>query len=573
MRTVDDERGQGKRGSRSARVRGGVTKRAKTRRATARAAVKAAAVSRPRVTSRAVAAKVGAKAGAAKVAAAKRAAIAAARPPEAIAAVDLGSNSFHMVVARVVQGQIHVIDRIREGVRLAAGLDAKRELNAASQKHALECLQRFGQRLHGVAPARVRAVGTNTFRQARNIRPFLERAERALGHEIDVIPGREEARLIYLGVAHDLADDAGRRLVIDIGGGSTECIIGERFAALETNSLYMGCVSHSLRYFPRGRIRAADFERAQIAARLELQTIERRYRALGWQECKGSSGTAIHVATILRENGWGRDGITAKGLKKLAKVLVAAGSTSGLTLPGLAPDRTAVLPGGVAIMQALFDGLGIELMTPASGALREGLLYDLLGRIRHEDVRDQTIRRWSERYHVDLEQAGRVERSAITFLRQVAAAWRLDVESAQQLLSWAAQLHEIGLSLAFTGYHKHSAYLVTHGDMPGFSIADQRVLGALLLGQRRKFPADALAALPEERRASITRLCLLLRLSVSLNRSRSPVALPQLSLRARANGLDVVFPAGWLDHHPLTRADLHEEPDRLAQHDFVLRVR
>jgi len=495
------------------------------------------------------------------------------RPPEAVAAVDLGSNSFHMVVARVVQGQIHVIDRIREGVRLAAGLDAQRELDAASRTRALECLQRFGQRLRGVAPERVRAVGTNTFRQARNTRPFLARAERALGHTIDVIPGREEARLIYLGVAHDLADDAGRRLVIDIGGGSTECIIGEHFEPLETNSLYMGCVGYSLRFFPGGRIRAADLERAQIAARLELQTIERRYRALGWQECLGSSGTALHVAALLRENGWGRDGITAKGLRKLAKALVAAGNIGRLSLRGLDPSRLAVLPGGVAILQAIVEGLGIDLMTPASGALREGLLYDLLGRIRHDDVRDQTIRRWSERHHVDREQAGRVERTAIACLHQVARPWRLDVQASQQLLSWAAQLHEVGLSLAFTGYHKHSAYLVTHGDMPGFSIEDQRVLAALLLGQRRKFPAEALEALPADRREATSRLCLLLRLSVSLNRSRSPITAPRFTLRASARGLDMVFPKGWLEHRPLTRADLREDAVRLAQHGFALRVR
>jgi exopolyphosphatase/guanosine-5'-triphosphate,3'-diphosphate pyrophosphatase len=494
------------------------------------------------------------------------------RAAEAVAAVDLGSNSFHMVVARVVQGQIHVIDRIREGVRLAAGLDAKRQLDAASRARALECLQRFGQRLRGIAPERVRAVGTNTFRQARKIGPFLARAERALGREIEVISGLEEARLIYSGVARGLPDQRGRRLVIDIGGGSTECIIGERFEPIEANSLYMGCVGYSMKYFPAGRIRASDLERAAIAARVEVQTIERRYRALGWRECKGSSGTALHVAALLRENGWGRDGITAKGLKKLAKAMVAAGSTSRLALRGLDPSRVAVLPGGVAILQALFDGLGIELMTTASGALREGLLYDLLGRMRHQDVRDQTIRGWSERYHVDVEQARRVERTAVGFLRQVASAWRLDVAASQQLLSWAAQLHEIGLALSFTGYHKHSAYLVAHGDMPGFALDEQRVLAALLLGQRRKFPADAVDALPPDRREATARLSVLLRLSVSLNRSRSPVALPRLRLRARERGLDVTFPKGWLERHPLTRADLAEDAERLAQHGFALRV-
>lgn len=498
---------------------------------------------------------------------------AAVRSPEAVAGVDLGSNSFHMVVARVVQGQIHVIDRIREGVRLAAGLNAKRELDGQARARALACLERFGQRLRGMPAERVRAVGTNTFRQARNARAFLARAERALGHAIEVIPGSEEARLIYLGVAHDLADDAGRRLVVDIGGGSTECIIGEHFEPLETNSLYMGCVSYSLRFFPRGRIRAVDLERAQIAARLELQTIERRFQALGWQECKGSSGTALHVATLLRENRWSREGITSKGLKKLAKAMVAAGSVRSLALRGLDPDRVAVLPGGVAILLALFDGLGIERMTPSSGALREGLLYDLLGRIRHEDVRDQTIRRLSERYHVDLEQAGRVERTALLCLRQVAAAWQLEEEGAQQLLAWAARLHEIGLSLGFTGYHKHSAYLVAHSDMPGFSLDDQRVLAALILGHRRKFPAAALNDLPADRSVAARHLCVLLRLAVSLNRSRSPAAPPRFRLRPSAKGLEVAFPARWLREHPLTEADLRQEAERLAQHGFALRIR
>jgi exopolyphosphatase/guanosine-5'-triphosphate,3'-diphosphate pyrophosphatase len=493
--------------------------------------------------------------------------------PATIAAVDLGSNSFHLVVAHPQDGHLKVIDRLREAVRLGAGFDAANRLSDAVCAHALGCLTRFGQRIRHLPAGAVRAVGTNALRKARNAASFIARAEAALGHHIDIVSGYEEARLIYLGVSHGLQDDAELRLVIDIGGGSTECIIGEHFDPIEANSLYMGCVGYTLRWFPGGRVRASDFERARIAARLEVQTIERRYRALGWQACKGSSGTAIHVASLLRENGWARDGITVKGLRKLEKAMVSAGSLSRLSLRALDPSRVAVLPGGVAILQALFEALGIERMIPASGALREGLLYDLLGRMRHEDVRDQTIRRWSERYHVDVEQAGRVERSALGFLRQVADTWALDVPVAQQLLAWAAQLHEIGLALAFTGYHKHSAYLVTHGDMPGFSIEEQRVLAALILGQRRKFPVEVLDALPPDRRETASRLSVLLRLSVTLNRSRSPQPQPRVTLRARTRGLDVAFPAGWLEHHPLTRADLEEDAQRLAQHGFALRIR
>jgi exopolyphosphatase / guanosine-5'-triphosphate,3'-diphosphate pyrophosphatase len=489
--------------------------------------------------------------------------------PDVVAGVDLGSNSFHMVVGRVVDGHLDVIDRIREGVRLAAGLDEKGQISPAARERASACLERFGQRLRGMRPEHVRAVGTNTFRQARKARTFVRECEATLGHSIEVLSGAEEARLIYLGVAHDLSDDAGRRLVVDIGGGSTECIVGEHFEPLETHSLYMGCVSYSERFFPGGKVRARALEKAKIAARLELRSIERRFRALGWEECRGSSGTIGHVTAILRETGWSRDGITAKGLRKLGKALTEAGTVDALELAGLDPSRLEVLPGGVAILQAVFEALDIEHMRPASGALREGLLYDLLGRIRHEDVRDLTIRRLSERYHVDREQAARVERTALRCLEQTASAWDLDAPACQQLLSWAARLHEIGLSIAYTGYHKHSAYIVAHSDMPGFSVEDQQQLASLILAHRRKISPQVQTA-----DASIRlELCVLLRLAVCLNRNRSPHPRGTFSLAVRPHGLEIRFESGWLDEHPLTRADLEQEADRLGTVGFELRIR
>ncbi len=493
--------------------------------------------------------------------------------PDVVAGVDLGSNSFHMVVARVVGGRLHVIDRMRESVRLAAGLDEQRRLAGEAQTRALACLARFGQRLRGMPAPSVRAVGTNTLRQARNARPFLRRAERALGHEIEVLPGREEARLIYLGVAHELADDAGRRLVIDIGGGSTECVIGERFEPIEAASLYMGCVAFSLRFFPGGRVRAGAMERAGIAARLELQSIERRYRALGWHDCIGSSGTVLHVAALLRDNGFAGDEITLEGLRRLRGALLEAGHLEALRLAGLQADRLPVLPGGLAILIALFEGLRIRRMRISAGALREGLLYELVGRIRHEDVREQTIRRIAEQYHVDLEQAARVERVALRCLEQVAGAWRIDLSTGRQFLSWAARLHEIGLSVAYAGYHKHGAYLVTHADLPGFSRDDQEMLAAVILGHRRRVPTAVLQALPPDHVGATWRLCILLRLAVCLNRSRSQAPLPRFRLRAIRGGLEIAFAASWLEHHPLTRADLAEEALRLTAAGFALRVR
>jgi exopolyphosphatase / guanosine-5'-triphosphate,3'-diphosphate pyrophosphatase len=502
----------------------------------------------------------------------------AARPrrgpvePGVIAGIDLGSNSFHMVVARVVRGRLHVIDRMREVVRIAAGLDERRQLTLEAKARALACLRRFGQRLRGMPPASVRAVGTNTFRQARQIRPFLLQAERALGHDIEVLPGREEARLIYVGVAHDLPDASGQRLVVDIGGGSTECIIGEGFEPVEADSLYMGCVAWSLRFFPEGRIRDKAMREAQIAAALELQPIQRRYRALGWSECIGSSGTALHIESILRANGFASDGITAKGLERLRKELVAAGRLDELRLRGLEPDRLAVLPGGLAILSAIFEGLRIQRMRVSNGALREGLLHELVGRIRHEDIRDQTIRRLAEHYHVDLEQAARVEQLALRLLPQVLER-DAEEEQARQVLSWAARLHEIGLSVAYAGYHKHSAYLVTNSDLPGFSRDDQQVLAAIILGHRRRLPTAAFEELPPEHVALALRLCLLLRLAVCLNRSRSTVRLPVPHLEIHGKRWDLAFDRQWLDQHPLTKADLLEEASRLEAAGFELRLR
>jgi exopolyphosphatase/guanosine-5'-triphosphate,3'-diphosphate pyrophosphatase len=394
-----------------------------------------------------------------------------------------------------------------------------------------------------------RAVGTSALRMARDARRFLARAEDVLGHPIEIISGAEEARLIYLGVAHDLSDDQNRRLVVDIGGGSTECVLGERFEALKTDSLHMGCVNWSLRFFARGEITRDALKRARIAARLELQSMERHYRALGWQECVGSSGTIVAIDAILRENGWSERGIDAEGLRKLRKALVAAGSTEKLALAGLQAERAPVLPGGVAILSAVFDALGIESMRASLGALREGVLHDLLGRIRHEDLRDQTIGRFRSRYHVDLVQSGRVQRTALALLAEVEKGWDLPHENARQFLAWAASLHEIGLSVSHNGYHKHGAYLVEHSDMPGFSREDQTMLAALIEGHRRKLALERFDALPASTQRVALRLC------------------------ARKNGYELEASTRWLDENPLSRADLEAEAERLAPHGIEITIR
>lgn len=495
---------------------------------------------------------------------------------QTFAAVDLGSNSFHMIIARLHLGQLHIVDRMREQVRLAGGLDRDKRLDDDSQRRALQCLDRFGERLRGMPAAHVRAVGTSALRRARNSRSFLTKAHRTLGHPIEVIAGREEARLIYLGVAHDLSDDAGRRLVVDIGGGSTEFIIGERFEPLQADSLHMGCVSFSMRFFPGGKLRREGFRAAELAAAVELRSLKRRYRNVGWDSSVGSSGTINAIDAILRANRWSKRGVTAEGLQTLRKAMLAAGRTSRLALPGLEPERAAVLPGGLAILIAVFESLKLERMIAASGALREGLLYDIVGRYRHEDVRDRTVQSCSVRYGIDVEQAARVERSALALLKQALPTWKLDgehEEQARQFLSWAARLHELGLAVTYSGYHKHGAYLLGHADMPGFSRDEQIALATLVRTHRRKVVPELFHAVPPEFAELVRRLMVLLRLAVLLNRSRNPRPQPAMQLVFKGSTVRLDFPEGWLEEHPMSHAELLAEAARLAAVGVKLVVR
>lgn len=489
-----------------------------------------------------------------------------------VAAIDLGSNSFHMIVARLERGQLHIMDRMRERVRLGSGLDDRHRISADAQTRALECLERFGERLRDMPPERVRAVGTNTLRKAKNGGPFLERAHRALGHPIEVIAGREEARLIYLGVIQTMPKTVVQRLVIDIGGGSTECVIGERHEIVEADSLYMGCVSFSERYFPDGVLTAERFEAARLAAKLELQSIGHRYRALGWELACGCSGTVHAVKKIARQNGWSPGEITPRVLRKLERALVSAGHVDQADIPGLVEDRRAVIPGGVAILGALVQTFELEEIVPAPGALREGALYDLVGRIRDEDVRDRTIRWFCQRYGVDTTQAARVERTALQLLHQVVPAWDLDLEYARRVLSWASHLFEIGLSISHTGYHKHSAYVVAHADMAGFSRDDQAILAAVIQGHRRKVRPETYQPIPPDHEEHVLYYTLLFRLAVLLNRSRTDEPTPAFEVIVTPTSLTLTLPPGWLDAHPLSREDLHQQIERFDRVGVALKI-
>ncbi len=476
-----------------------------------------------------------------------------------LAAIDLGSNSFHMIVGRLKNGQLQLIDRLREPVRLAAGLTDDHRLRPEVAERALDCLKRFGQRVSGLHPDNVRAVGTNTLRLAQATDSFLDRAHEALGHDIEVISGIEEARLVHLGVAHSLAEPAGRRLVVDIGGGSTELIIGEGLDAIHLESLYMGCVSMTQRFFSDGSISKPAMKKAVLAARLELQASKQGFRQLGWSMAAGSSGTIRAVRDVVREAGWSDNGITPESLKSLRRALIEFGHADHIELPGISEDRKAVFAGGVAILSAVFHALKIERMRHSSGALREGLLYDLLGRIQHQDIRESTIQSVAKRYHVDLEQAQRVEETALALAKQLIAPWQLDEQDTERWLHWAALLHEIGLVIAHSQYHKHGAYLIAYSDLPGFSLGDQRFLSVLVRCHRRKFRKSVMEVLPESVRENAVQLGTLLRLAVLLHRNRSHSASPAVLASADKNAIRLAFPKGWLKNHPLTLADLDIE--------------
>ena len=492
--------------------------------------------------------------------------------PDVLAAVDLGSNSFHMVVARYALGQLAIVDRLREMVRLAAGLDEHGRLNRESTARALACLERFGQRLRDMRAERVRVVGTNTLRKARRKGAFLDRAREALGHPIEIISGVEEARLIYLGVSHTTPSEAGRRLVVDIGGGSTELIIGEGFEARRLESLYMGCVSLSARHFGDGVITEKRMKRARTEVQLEIEPVMSRFKRTEWEMAFGASGTMRAAADALVARGTGRGGIDREGVQWLLGECLRAGEVSKLRLPGLAAERQEIMPGGLVIITEIFDMLGIESMRVADGSLREGLLYDLVGRLTDEDARARSVRSLEARFHVDLAQADRVEATVLAFLGQVREAWKLDEPLAEPVLRWAARLHEVGLDIAHSHYHKHGAYLLANADLPGFPREEQQLLAAVVGNHRRKLNLAQLEDLvpPWHLRAEF--LIVLLRLAVLLHRGRGPRALPQLQLKPSGRSLSVAFPKGWLAEHPLTAADLEQETGLLQAAGFRLRV-
>ncbi|MEB3767996.1 exopolyphosphatase [Acinetobacter sp. MD2] len=489
---------------------------------------------------------------------------------ELLAAIDMGSNSFHLAIARVDHGEVKKVVSMSEKVQLAAGLDENKNLTEVAQQRGLSCLARFVGRLSSVQPTRLRIVATNALRQAKNGHEFIQKAAEILPKPIEIIAGREEARLIYLGVSHTMAN-GGRRLVVDIGGGSTELIIGEEFEPIHTESLQMGCVSFTKAYFSDGEVSQKNFNKAFVAACKELSGIANTYKSAGWDTVVGSSGTIKACRQIMVNMGLSdeQESVTREGLEKLKDKLLKFKHISDIDFDGLKEDRRAVLPAGLAILYAVFEVLEIDRLMYSDGALREGVMYDLLGRFKHEDIRDRSVQALIGRYNADAKQAERVVATAQKLFDFVSRDLKLTNEDSD-LIRRAAYLHEIGLAISHAGYHRHGAYLLQHSDIPGFSQIDQNHLSHLVAHHRRKLRIESKNDVFKVGGQTLIYLSLLLRLAVLLNHSRSDQMLPAIELKVVNAQQWQLTVSGDAKQWPLLVADLHDEREQFKHWDIDL---
>lgn len=492
--------------------------------------------------------------------------------PSSVAAVDLGSNSFHMIICNIKDGKLQVIDKLREMVRLAAGMDQSKNIDLATQKRALACLERFGQRIHHFPSNGVSIVGTNTLRMAKNAQQFIDQAEKALGHPIHIISGIEEARLIYQGVAHSLSSTAHNRFVMDIGGGSTEYIIGQHDKAHTKESLNMGCVTVTKQFFSKGLISKKAFKKATVFAEQQLEPFQSKFNRRQWDEAIGASGSLKSINNILLSSGWSQNGITLAGLEQLVSQILKLDHIDEMQFPSLSVERKPVFIGAVVILYATFKNLNIEQMTVADGALREGLIYDLLGRIYDHDIRSQTSKTIAERYHSDPIQAAQIKQTLLYMAEQLAdIPCFKDNALSKQFLNWAADLHEIGLEIAHSHFHKHSAYIIENGDLAGFSKQDQLLLSILVRSQRKRINLSRFAALPQPWRQYAPTLAALFRLACLLHRNRHN-ARPDFKIAINGNEINLKISELWLEKSPLTLADLEQEMEYLKEAKFNLNL-
>lgn len=489
------------------------------------------------------------------------------------AAIDLGSNSFHMVIAEPEGNSIRKIDSLRMPTRLGAGLDENKRLLPATKAIALDALSQYAERLRDVPRKHIRIVGTNTLRRAKDRESFMQEAHKILGKPIDIISGREEARLIYSAVSHTFPDKTKQRLVIDIGGGSTEFVVGKGFEPNLLESVNMGCVSYTTQFLSgKNQLTAITMKKAIMEAQLEMQPLALAYKQCGWDEVIGCSGTIKAAARMLAELSITDGAITRDGLRKLVRIIIKAGSVEALDLNSISHSRTQVIAGGLAVLRAIMKTLDIDVMQASQVALREGLIFDMLGKAEHTDIQSQTLANLTHRYSIDIRQAERVEDTATKLFHHVADTWKLESDTDLELLIWAAKLHELGMGVAHTQYHKHGAYILENSDLMGFTLAEQTALSLLVRYHRRKIDLGAFDGLPDDERDRLLHLLGLLRLAALLHRGRHDESLDEVNVRIKEGQITVIAPQNWLDEHPLTYAELVAEAERLTHVNIKLKA-
>ena len=489
------------------------------------------------------------------------------------AAIDLGSNSFHMIVARIVNGSIQVLSRIKRRVRLADGLDEHRILSQEAIQRGVDCLALFSDQLQGFSPENVRVVGTYTLRRALNNADFLAQAAKVFPFPIQIISGQDEARLIYAGVSHT-QPEKGRKFVIDIGGGSTEMTIGDDFEPLRAESRHMGCVSFAKRFFPNGALTESRFRAAYQLAMEKLEDLEAEYRELGWEHVLGSSGTIKTVSKVLMANGY-RDGlITEPRLKAIIANCLKFNSLSAIQLKGLLEERADVLVPGLAILLALFHTFKLRSMRYSDGALREGVMYGLEQRFQVGDIRQRTAEALAQQFNIDKAQANRVEETALALFEQV-EDWqnRQQTKELKAMLKWASLLHEIGLVINHNNVHKHSAYIIANSTLAGFDSEQQHLLSVLMYFHQKGFKRTEIKRINRYKNRDILSLLRIFRLAVLLNRARQATIRPkEMQLSVADNDWKLQFEPDFLTQNPLVFADLEEEKKLLAQIDCGLQA-
>lgn len=487
-------------------------------------------------------------------------------PSPYFAAIDLGSNSFHMLVVRMQDARIEIVDREKEMVQIARGLDKENNLSEEAQERALACLHRFSERLRGIPQEQIRAVGTKTLRAARNSRRFLRLAEEALGTPIQIISGYEEARLVYIGLSQAVVNEHDQRLVIDIGGGSTEFIIGKGHNTLCMESLGMGCVAFTAAFkLDPDKLSAKAMNAATLAACGKLELIRSQYLAQGWEVTYGTSGTMRAVAELLGAT----DGGAVITRSSLEDYLQKAIANKQLDAPGITKLRRDVLPAGLAILRAIFEQLQLEKIHVADATLKEGLIYDNIGRFNNQDSRVHAVKLLQDKYRIDKDHAARVSETALHLWQQIDDAPILTGLSRTKILDWAAKLHEIGLSISHSSHHNHGYYILRHSDLGGFSRHEQYMMANLVRSHRKKILASRFEDMDSAALAAFYPLLFCLRISALVHRRRETVAiLPEL--RVKKENFVLKLSDTWLDQHPLTRAGLEQEVHQLKKIDIQL---